>query len=80
MLQRGVGAKRPLLRANEKQMLGERGFLLACVYVPQHIPFHLLHVSALLWLVLSPVSVQLELERSDLAGGRWEHAESLCSV
>lgn len=49
MLRRGVGAKRPLLRANEKQMPGERDFLLAGVYVLQHIPFHLLHVSALLW-------------------------------
>lgn len=67
--ERGVRAKRPLLQANEKQMLGERDFLLARVYVLQHIPFHLLHVSALLWLFLCRVSVQLEPEHSDLAGG-----------
>lgn len=54
MLRRGVGAKRPLLRANEEQMLGQRGFLLAAVCVPQHIPLHLLHVSALLGLLAGP--------------------------
>lgn len=69
MLQRGVGARRPLLRANEKQMSGQRDFLLARVYVLQHIPFHLLHVSALLWLVLRRAPMQLEPERSHLAGG-----------
>lgn len=63
------GAKRPLLQANEKQMLGGRDFLLACVCVLQHIPFHLLHVSALLWLLLCRVSLQLEPECSDLARG-----------
>lgn len=67
--ERRRGAKRPLLRANEKQMFGGRDFLLACVCVPQHIPFHLLHVSALLWPLLCRVSVQLESAYSDLAGG-----------
>lgn len=67
--ERRQGAKRPLLQANEKQMLGGRDFLLACVCVLQHIPFHLLHVSALLWLLLCRVSLQLELECSDLARG-----------
>lgn len=30
-------------------------FLLACVYVLKRIPFHLLHVSALLWLSMLDV-------------------------
>lgn len=44
---------------NSKQMSGLRDFLLACVCVLEHIPPHLLHVSALLWLSLWPMSIQL---------------------
>lgn len=78
--QKGTGASRPLLGANWKQMLGQRGFLLARVYVLQHIPFHLLHVSALLRSPPSFMSIQLE-PRAAMAGARWrQELESLWRV
>ena len=46
MFLKGIRIKRPVLLANSKQMLD---FLLAHVYVLEHIPSHLLHVFALLW-------------------------------
>lgn len=61
-------------------MLGERDFLLACVYVLQHIPLHLLHVSALPWPSVSSAAARAQRLGRGEGGGWGGAAESLCLV